>query len=754
MGRRRVVIEGIEPQVDGGRFPAKAVQGETVVIEADAFTDGHDAITVLLLHRRKGVRRWDEIEMSALPNDRWRGSFEVPTLGRYQFTVESWVDHFRTWQRDMFKRVGAGQNVDVDLRIGAELVRQGAARAEKRRMRDESALLEYAAAALEVADTTWLERGLAAGAAPGLAQAAPPVAGSHGGHAKPAAHSPSMDPARAGAEDPRIAVALSAALFDLMSRHPDRANATRYEPALEVRVDRRRARFSTWYEFFPRSTGVNGAHGTFEDAVERLDYVAAMGFDVVYLPPIHPIGDTKRKGRNNAVVAQADDFGSPWAIGSELGGHKAIHPALGTLRDFRKFRKEAEKRGIELALDIAFQVSPDHPYVKAHPEWFRARPDGTVQFAENPPKKYEDIYPFDFDSEDWKSLWQELKSVFEFWIDQGVKIFRVDNPHTKAFPFWEWCVAQLEDDYPDVILLAEAFTRPKVMYRLAKLGYHQSYTYFAWRYSKWDFETYMTELTTAPVKHFFRPNFWPNTPDILTEQLQSGGRPVFMQRLALAATLSSNYGIYGPAYELMDARPRDAGGEEYLDSEKYQLREWDLNSPHSLKHFIARINWIRRENPALQRTDNYRSVAIDSGMLLAYLKVADWSELLDSGSRIPDPGSDASDVGVDENPSERGPESGNRNPGSAPSLRTGRNAILTVVNLDSWQTHSGWVWVPLEELGIGPDETFQVHDLLGGARYQWRGHRNFVELNPHVAPAHIFRIERRSRSEHDFDYYL
>ncbi|HEX6587907.1 MAG TPA: alpha-1,4-glucan--maltose-1-phosphate maltosyltransferase [Longimicrobiales bacterium] len=723
MGRRRVVIEGIEPQVDAGRFPAKAVRGDDVVVEADAFTDGHDAITVMLLHRRKGSRRWEEVEMAPLVNDRWRGSFQVPQLGRYQFTVEAWVDHFRTWQRDMFKRVAAGQDVDVDLRIGAELVRQAAERAAVRKLREESALLEYAAAGLEVADPTWLPRGLEAGAAPGLAEAGVVVAGSHGGHAAKPAAVAAVDLMEASAADARIGIALSAALRDLMSRHPDRANATRAEPVLELRVDREKAGFSSWYEFFPRSCGAEGEHGTFEDCIARLDYVAEMGFDVVYLPPIHPIGETKRKGPNNAVVAQPGDLGSPWAIGSELGGHKAVHPALGTLRDFRKFRKEAEKRGIEIALDVAFQVSPDHPYVKAHPEWFRARPDGTVQYAENPPKKYEDIYPFDFDGEEWKSLWEELKSVFEFWIDQGVRIFRVDNPHTKAFPFWEWCVAELEEDHPDVILLAEAFTRPRVMYRLAKLGYHQSYTYFAWRYSKWDFETYMTELTTAPVKNFFRPNFWPNTPDILTEQLQSGGRPVFMQRLVLAATLSSNYGIYGPAFELVETRPRDPGSEEYLDSEKYQLRQWDLDAPHSLRHFIARVNRIRRENPALQRTDNIRFVGVDNGMLMAYVKRA-------SSSRLPassDSGTARADVD---------------------------NVLITVVNLDSYHTQAGWVWLPLEDLGIDPDEPFQVHDLLGGARYTWRGHRNFVELNPHVLPAHIFRIERRERTEHNFDYYL
>ncbi|HUF12477.1 MAG TPA: alpha-1,4-glucan--maltose-1-phosphate maltosyltransferase [Longimicrobiales bacterium] len=725
MGRRRVVIEGIEPQVEGGRFPAKAVLGERVIVEADAFTDGHDAITVVLLHRRKGARRWDEVEMTPLPNDRWQAGFEADELGRYQFMVEGWVDPFLTWQRDMVKRVAAGQDVSVDLRIGAAIVRAAVARASGRKRAEEASLLAAGADALERRDSSWTLAALDLGLAPGMAEAAPAPVAAHGGHA--ARSGVLVDPEQAGAEDPRVAVALSAALRELMARHPDRTNATRAEPILEVRVDRARARFSAWYEFFPRSCGPEGAHGSFGDCIARLDYVASMGFDVVYLPPIHPIGTTERKGPNNAVVAKPGDLGSPWAIGSEEGGHKAINPALGTLRDFRRFRKEAEKRGLEIALDIAFQISPDHPYVKAHPEWFRARPDGTVQYAENPPKKYEDIYPFDLETEEWRSLWEELKSIFDFWIDQGVRIFRVDNPHTKAFPFWEWCLAELERENPDVILLAEAFTRPRVMYRLAKLGFHQSYTYFAWRYSKQDFQTYMIELTTAPVRNFFRPNFWPNTPDILTEQLQTGGRPVFMQRFVLAATLSASYGIYGPAFELVETRPREPGSEEYLDSEKYQLRHWDLEASHSLRHFVARVNRIRNENPALQSNDSLRFVGVDSDMLLAYLKTAD--------SRPPNGAS-------------------RQVQGQGVEAVAGTNLILTIVNLDSYHTQGGWVWLPLEDLGIGPDETYQVHDLLGGARFQWRGHRNYVELNPYISPAHIFRIERPARSGQNADYYL
>lgn len=723
-GRARVVVEDVSPSVDGGRFPAARVASEPVVVEADAFVDGHDRVRVRLLHRRRGRRKWLETEMDELPNDRWRGSFSIEEIGRYEFAVEAWVDHFRTWQRDMFKRVGAGQEVGVDLRIGAELVEGAAERAEGAGGGEtETARMLRAAARVLAGEAEgalgWEEEIDADASLPsGLAAVDPGPPTSHAAH-----HAgPTVDPAETVRErtaaNARLRVALSDALKTLVDRHPDRSHVTRSDPVLRVRADRERARFSTWYEFFPRSCGEAGRHGTFEDCLDRLDYVAGMGFDVVYLPPIHPIGETNRKGRNNAVVAEPGDVGSPWAIGSEAGGHKAVHPELGDFEDFRRFVKEAEDRGLEVALDVAFQVAPDHPYVERHPEWFRSRPDGTIQYAENPPKKYEDIYPFDFETEDWETLWRELKSVFAFWIDQGVRIFRVDNPHTKAFPFWEWCVAELEREHPDVILLAEAFTRPKIMYRLAKLGFHQSYTYFAWRYSKDDFQAYLRELTAPPVSDFFRPSFWPNTPDILTEQLQVGGRPVFMQRLVLAATLSASYGIYGPAFELVERAPREPGSEEYLDSEKYEVRDWDLDREWSLAPFITRVNEIRRRFPALQRNDTLRFVEVDNEMLLAYVKT----------------------------PPEDGAARGRSNPATG--------TILTVVNLDSHHRQSGWLDLPLAALGLEPDETFRVSDLLSGDRYQWQGARNYVELDPGVVPAHVFHVERRARSEEDFDSYV
>jgi starch synthase (maltosyl-transferring) len=650
-GRRRVVVEAVSPEIDCGRYAAKGVVGDLVEVEADAFSDGHEQVACVLLYRSESQRKWREAPMEPIGNDRWRGRFPLPYLGSYRFTIEAWLDRFRTWRKDMAKWLAVDKEVRVHLEIGAQLVSEAAERAEGR----DVARLEQWARALREQDD--------------------------------------VDP-------------LDESLNALMARWPDRRWAIRYKHELPVFADRERARFSAWYELFPRSAG-NGRHGRFADAEKQLPYIRDMGFDVVYLPPIHPVGRTNRKGRNNAILAQGGDPGSPWAIGAEEGGHKAIHPRLGTLEDFVAFRATAEGYGLEVALDIAFQCSPDHPYVREHPDWFRHRPDGTIQYAENPPKKYEDIYPFDFETDDWRALWLELKSVFVFWIEQGVRIFRVDNPHTKPFSFWEWLIAEIKGPWPDVILLSEAFTRPKIMYRLAKLGFTQSYTYFTWRNAKWELDQYLTEITRPPIRDFFRPNFWPNTPDILTEYLQTGGRPAFMTRLVLAATMSSNYGIYGPAFELLEHEPRDPGSEEYRDSEKYEIRTWDLGRADSLRDFIARVNRIRGENPALHRTDNLRFHRIDTDALIAYSKRS-----------------------ID-----------------------GANAVLVVVNLDPHHVQAGWIDLDLAALGLAEGESYQVHDLLGGGRYLWNGRRNYVELNPHVVPAHVFRVERRVRTEHDFDYY-
>jgi starch synthase (maltosyl-transferring) len=658
-GRGRVIIEAVKPEIDGGRFPIKRTTGDKVVVEADMFADGHNVISCALLHRKEDESEWTEIPMVHLGNDRWRGHFKVTEIGRYLYTVRAWVDPFESWRRGLAKKVEADQDVLVDLLVGAELVEATSQRASKldaKKLRDLANVLRSVKGASE-----------------------------------------------------RLSLALGEELAETVAKYPDLGFASTYDKELSVVVDREKARFSSWYEVFPRScASETGHHGTFKDCEARLPYIAAMGFDVLYLPPIHPISRTNRKGKNNAPLAGAGDSGSPWAIGAAEGGHKAIHPELGTIEDFRHLVSRAQEYGIEIAMDLAFQCTPEHPYVKEHPEWFRWRPDGTVQYAENPPKKYEDIYPLNFETDQWQELWKEIKSVVEFWIDQGVRIFRVDNPHTKPFAFWEWLIPAIKRDFPEVIFLAEAFTRPKVMYRLAKLGFTQSYTYFAWRNTKSELMQYFTELTQTGVRDFFRANLWTNTPDILTEYLQMGGQPAFMVRLVLAATLGANYGIYGPAFELYENQPRELGSEEYLDSEKYEIKHWDIKRTESLKDFIARVNRIRRENPALQSDWSLSFHGTDTDQLICYSKHTE----------------DLS------------------------------NTIVVVVNLDPHHTHAGWIELPLSDMGLDPQRPYQVHDLLSDARFLWHGPRNYVELNPHITPAHIFQLRRRVRTEHDFDYFM
>lgn len=656
--QRRVAIENVQPEIDCGRFPIKRVAGEKVTVSADILADGHDALSARLLFRKKGDAQWQETPMLLLENDRWAGEFRVTELGAYEYTLEAWVDHFKSWQRGLEKKFDAGQDVSVEILSGIQQVEAAAARAsggDKQRLQNVVASLK-----------------------------------------------------EEKSQEKIVPLMLGGEVTGLMDRYSERRFSTRYGKELSVIVDRPKALFSTWYERFPRSCAPEpGRHGTFKDCETLLPEIARMGFDVLYLPPIHPIGRAFRKGKNNSTAAGPDDPGSPWAIGSEEGGHKAVHPQLGSLEDFDHLVKRAGEYGIEVALDLAYQCSPDHPYVKEHPEWFKHRPDGSIQYAENPPKKYEDIYPINFETEHWQELWEELKSVILFWIDRGIRIFRVDNPHTKAFPFWEWVIGEIKRDYPEVIFLAEAFTRPKVMYRLAKLGFTQSYTYFTWRHSKKEFIEYLTELTRGEPREFFRPNFWPNTPDILPEYLQYGGRPAFVIRLVLAATLSSNYGIYGPAFELLvdEALP---GREEYLDSEKYEIKHWNWEQPGNLKDFISRINRIRRENPALQTTWNLRFLEVDNDYLLFYAKETnDQSE-----------------------------------------------TVMVVVNLDPFHTQSGRLEIPLAEFGIGPNQPYLCYDLLSEDKYIRHGSRNYVQLNPSILPAHIFKLKKRMRREMDFDYFM
>jgi starch synthase (maltosyl-transferring) len=632
-GRRRVVVEGVQPTVDTGRFAAKRVLGDVVEVTADVFADGHDLVRAALRHRHVGDE-WVEVPMEPLDNDRFRASFVAEQLGRHEFVVVGWIDRFGTWRAATRTKIDALVDVETDLEIGARLLDA-------------------------------LGDGPSARAAEALRR---------GDHA-------------------------SVLDDDVLADHvalAGRTGETVHFPCV-LDVDRPVARFGAWYEVFPRSTSSDpGRAGTFADLEAFLPHVASMGFDVVYLPPIHPIGSTFRKGPNNALAAGVGDPGSPWAIGSEAGGHKAVDPALGTLDDFDHLVVRAGALGLEVALDIAFQCSPDHPYAREHPEWFRHRPDGTIQYAENPPKKYQDIYPFDFECDDWRALWRELRSVFEFWVEHGVRIFRVDNPHTKPFPFWEWCVADLRRRHPDVVLLSEAFTRPRVLERLAKLGFHQSYTYFAWRNEAWELRDYFTELTQTEVVEYLRPNLWTNTPDILTQYLQHNGRPAFLVRVVLAATLASAYGVYGPAFELLEHEPREPGSEEYIDSEKYQVRHWDLARADSLAPVLTRLNAVRRAHPSLHDNRSLRFHGVDDDQLLCYSK---------------------------------------RDP------RTG-DTILCVVNVDPQHRHDGTVALDLGALGLGDDEPFVVHDLLGGAQYSWRGAFNYVALDPGSLPAHVFAIER------------
>ena len=638
-GRQRVIIERVEPEIDAGRFPIKRTVGERVVVEADIFSDGHDVLSAVL---KVGDHQWP---MKPVVNDRWRGEFSVRELGLHSYTIEAWVNHFETWRRDFEKKVKAGMEIGSELLAGAQMLEHAAARAPKSDARE----LQEAANRLLTGE-----------------------------------------------------VAVSDRISQLMFEHSERRFPVQYGRDVKVLVEPELARFSAWYEMFPRSVG------TFRDCERVLREIAAMGFDILYFPPIHPIGKSFRKGPNNRLEAGPNDPGSPWAIGSEEGGHKSIHPELGTLEDFRHLISEARKLNLHIALDIAFQCSPDHPYVREHKDWFKIRPDGSIQYAENPPKKYQDIYPLNFETEDWRALWEELRSIFQFWIEQGVNVFRIDNPHTKSFGFWEWCIASLKQKHPDLIFLSEAFTRPKVMYYLAKLGFTQSYNYFPWRNHKRELTEYFTELTRMQVKEYFRANLWPNTPDILTEYLQFGGRAAFMTRFILAATLGASYGIYGPAFEFCENKPREPGSEEYLNSEKYQIRRWDTSKAQNMRSLIKRVNEARRAHPALQSDHSLEFLETDNEQIIAYSK----------------------------------------------SNGDGGERVVAIVNLDPHHTQRGWVSLPLERWGISPTDNLQFHDLLTDARFLWSGRRIYVELDSQFVPAHLLVLRRYVRTERDFDYFL
>ena len=643
----RVIVEAVRPAVDGGRFPAKAACGRPVTVLADLFTDGHDVVTAEMRWRTIGGDKrtsWRAVPMEPIGNDRFEASFVPDQLGRHEYNVRGWVDHAETWRRDTVKKIDAGLDVTSELQSGAQLIDTVLAAGPKTATADDRRALGRLLTELRHGDTSSLD-------------------------------------------DPTWTT--------VFHRSGKREPIAEFSRPMLLDVDPLRATFSSWYEFFPRSAvGTDEPPATLADALGRLDYVADMGFDVVYLPPIHPIGFTKRKGRNNVTVADDIDVGSPWAIGSHEGGHLAVAPDLGTVEDVANLAAACRERDMELAIDIAFNCSPDHPWVADHPEWFKKRPDGSIQFSENPPKKYEDIFPLDFESDDWRSLWSALADVFRFWIDHGVRTFRVDNPHTKAFAFWEWAIGEIRTDHPDVIFLAEAFTRPRVMERLAKIGFNQSYTYFTWRQSSWELHEYFDDLATRTID-YFRPNAWPNTPDILTEQLQQGGRPAFVSRAILAATLSPSWGVYGPAFELLEHEAIREGSEEYLDSEKYQLRHWDLDRDDSLAPLLTRLNEIRRAYPAFMSLETLQFHPCDDPGLLCFSK---------------------RDVTGETDP------------------------VLVVVNLDPHDRHAGLVDVDLHAIGLEYGSAYHVTDRLGGASYRWEGNTNFVDLAPWGASAHIFTV--------------
>lgn len=638
--RNRVIIENVSPVIENGRYFIKRIQNERVDVSADIFADSHDVVRASLLWRQEGKKKWNEVFITPVGNDRWEASFQPVEIGFYQYKVEAWIDHLQTWLQGFRKKHADGQHMDVELQIGAKLLQKTAnlySKAQAQKLTKTANLFldkkEYLQA---------------------------------------------------------VNFVLSPEFDQMAHRFPFKQFQTEYDKNLRLRVGRSKELFSSWYEFFPRSAG------TFKDCIKLLPRVAELGFDTLYFPPIHPIGEINRKGKNNAVTAKEGEPGSPWAIGSKDGGHKAIHKELGTLADYKKLIQEAAKLDIEIALDLALQCAPDHPYIKEHPEWFIWRPDGSIAYAENPPKKYQDIVPLDFECDDWENLWQELKEVILFWVEIGVTIFRVDNPHTKALPFWEWAIAETHKKYPDVIFLAEAFTRPKVMAGLAKIGFTQGYSYFTWRNTKAEMEEYMTELTQTELRQFFRANFWPNTPDILPYELMGAGENTFVKRLLMAATLSSNYGVYGAAYELMDNKGSFNGKEEYLDSEKYEVKKQDWKKRNRITDAMTRINQIRKDNPALQDTYNIHFTRTDNEHLMSFVKLTE----------------------------------------------DRKNVIWCIVNFDANHKQSGYAEVPKELLQIGSNHIqIKVTDLLTGENYHWFNDWNYIELNPDVWPMHIFKVE-------------
>lgn len=642
--QKRVVIEAVKPQINCGEHFIKRVINEIVIVNANVFGDGHDVIAVALLYKHENAKSWSETRMQALGNDEWNASFVVEQQGFYSYKVQAWVDEALNWQHGIIRKIEDGQHVNSELTEGSALL----APILKKATKDEKAFLNVSSEAFT--DKSQYEKAI---------------------------------------HDAR-----SEKLHQLFVHYPEKHHANESK-ALQVYVDRKKARFSTWYEFFPRSASEEkGTHGTFKDCERLLPRIQNMGFDVLYFPPVHPIGEVNRKGKNNTTEAEDGDVGSAWGIGSKDGGHKALHPQLGSIADFKSLIKKAKAHNIEIALDYALQAAPDHPWVKSHPDWFKWRPDGTVQYAENPPKKYQDILPIYWESNDYKALWNECLDTMLYWIDCGIDIFRVDNPHTKPYFFWNWLISEVKKKHPNVLFLAEAFTRPKVMQRLAKEGYTQSYTYFTWRNGKKEFEDYLTELTQTEQREYMQPNFWPNTPDINPYHLQGATEAKYIQRYALAATMSSSIGIYGPVFEQMidEAIP---GKEEYYMSEKFQICNYDWSKENKLSLIISRINAIRHENEALQQTNNIKFCDIQNDNLIAFYK---WNQ-------------------------------------------EQTNELLIIISLDQYYPQQGHVQLPLQALGLQAGQQVQVTDLITGSSYNWYDEWNYVELHP-TLPFHIFKIHK------------
>ncbi|MBX2846146.1 MAG: alpha-1,4-glucan--maltose-1-phosphate maltosyltransferase [Saprospiraceae bacterium] len=640
--QNRAIIEHIYPALNAGEFPIKAVVNEIIHVQADVFSDGHDVVQAALKYKHSKGRNWNEIRMEHVENDRWQAAFTVDKQGFFAYGIEAWVDYALNWQHGIERKIADGQHVTSELLDGVQYLLPILKEADS----NEKDYLRNAISVFQDENQ--------------YAQA--------------------------------VTIAQSHELHDLFVKYPSKDFLVSSD-SFQIYTDREKARFSTWYEFFPRSTGQDGQHGTFKTCEQIVPRVAKMGFDTLYFPPIHPIGEVNRKGKNNATTAEPGDVGSPWGIGSKHGGHKSIHPELGSLQDFLDLIQVAKEHDIEIAMDFALQCAPDHPYVKEYPEWFRWRPDGTVQYAENPPKKYQDILPIYFETSDWKKLWNELLDACMYWVEHGIKVFRVDNPHTKPFRFWGWLINEVKAKHPDVLFLSEAFTKPKVMHQLAKQGFTQSYTYFTWRNSKAELIEYLTELTQTDQKYFFRPNFWPNTPDINPWSLQSGHEPEYVIRHFLAATLSSNYGLYGPVYEYIE-NTAVSGKEEYYHSEKYEVRSWDWTKENKLTKLITKINYVRKAHKALQQTNNIHFCSIENDKILAYYK---WDQNKDSH-------------------------------------------VLAIVNLDSNYTQQGWVQVPYHLLGKEVGTPLSMNDLITGNQYTWNEEWCFVELSPDL-PYHLFEVK-------------